>query len=144
MEKLGAKPVPLDEIFKKSHVVSLNAPWILETEGMIQGRHFEMMRKGASFINTARGAIVDEPAMIAVLEKRRDMTAVLDVTWPEPPEKDSALFQLENVFMTPHIAGSLDDECRRMGKFAADELERYLEGEELLYRITEEKFNKMA
>lgn len=144
MRKLGVTPVPLDELFMKSHVVSLHAPWITETEGMIEGRHFEMMQYGASFINTARGAVVDEPAMISVLENRRDITAVLDVTWPEPPDKESALFRLENVFMTPHIAGSLDDECQRMGKYAVDELERYLKGEELRFRITEEKFNKMA
>ncbi len=144
MKKLGVRPVSLEEIFQKSHVVSLHAPWIRETEGMIRGCHFESMMRGASFINTARGAVVNEDEMISVLKKRSDITAVLDVTYPEPPVKGSALYELENVFLTPHIAGSLDDECRRMGRYAVDELERYLSGEKLQYRVTELIFSKMA
>ncbi|MDX1358935.1 MAG: NAD(P)-dependent oxidoreductase, partial [Clostridia bacterium] len=106
--------------------------------------HFELMRQGAAFINTARGAIVDEPGMIDVLNKRPDITAVIDVTHPEPPSADSPLFTLDNVFLTPHIAGSMNEECRRMGKYAVDELIRYLNGEPLKYQITEEQFRTMA
>ncbi|MCK5757867.1 MAG: hydroxyacid dehydrogenase [Clostridiales bacterium] len=142
--KLGVKLVSLDELFKISNVISLHAPWLPETENMICGNHFELMMNGASFINTARGAIVNEKEMTCVLKNRKDITAVLDVTYPEPPDIDSELFKMDNVFLTPHIAGSMDDECRRMGAYAVDEMVRYLEGEKLKYQITERQFKTMA
>lgn len=143
-DSIGIELVDMDYLFANSHVVSLHAPWLPETEKMIKGRHFERMMKGAFFINTARGALVDEEEMIETLIKRSDLTAILDVTYPEPPSNDSQLFKLENVFLTPHIAGSMDDECRRMGRYAVDEMARYLKGEELQYRISEEQFKTMA
>ena len=143
-KELGVKLVSLDELFEISNVVSLHAPWLPETENMICGKHFELMKNGASFINTARGAIVNETEMINILKKRKDITAVLDVTYPEPPDITSALFNMENVFLTPHIAGSMDYECRRMGAYAVDEMIRYLEGEKLKYQITEKQFKTMA
>ncbi|MCD6322637.1 MAG: hydroxyacid dehydrogenase [Clostridiales bacterium] len=141
---LGVKLVSLEELFEISNVVSLHAPWLPETENMICGKHFELMKNGASFINTARGAIVNETEMINILKKRKDITAVLDVTYPEPPDLTSELFNMENVFLTPHIAGSMDDECRRMGAYAVDEMVRYLEGKKLKYQITEKQFKTMA
>ena len=141
---LGVSLVSLEDLFKESDVVSLHTPWLPETERMIKGEHFRLMKHGASFINTARGAIVDEVEMIDVLRERSDITAVLDVTYPEPPVPTSPLFSLENVFLTPHIAGSLNEECRRMGHYAVDELERYLKGEKLMYGISREQFMNMA
>lgn len=85
-EELGVTLVSLDEIFEQSDVVSLHAPWLPETEQMIKGDHFRKMKDGASFINTARGAIVNESEMLEVLEERTDITAILDVVYPEPPE----------------------------------------------------------
>jgi len=140
----GVILVGLDELFSRCNVVSLHAPWLPDTEGMIRGKHFKSMMQGASFINTARGAIVNQEEMIDVLRDRCDITAVLDVTYPEPPEIDSPLYNMDNVILTPHIAGSMDNECSRMGKYAVDELERYLKGEELKYRITEEMEKHMA
>jgi phosphoglycerate dehydrogenase-like enzyme len=143
-DELGVKMVSLDVLFKQCNVVSLHAPWLPQTESMIKREHFEMMKPGAAFINTARGAIVEEAEMIDVLARRNDITAVIDVTHPEPPKSDSLLYTLDNVFLTPHIAGSLNDECKRMGKYAVDELIRYLNNEPLKYRITEEQFSTMA
>jgi phosphoglycerate dehydrogenase-like enzyme len=141
---LGVTMVSLEELFRQCNVVSLHAPWLPQTEKMIKREHFELMKQGAAFINTARGAIVDETGMIDILKKRPDITAVIDVTHPEPPSADSPLFTLDNVFLTPHIAGSMNEECRRMGKYAVDELKRYLNGEPLKYQITEEQFHTMA
>jgi phosphoglycerate dehydrogenase-like enzyme len=93
------------------------------------------MKPGASFINTARGAVVNEADLIAVLREREDLFAVLDVTYPEPPAPDSPLFDLPNVLLTPHIAGSLNNECRRMGRTMVEELGRWLRGEPLRYRV---------
>jgi phosphoglycerate dehydrogenase-like enzyme len=111
---------------------------------MITGRHFESMKQYATFINTARGAVVREEEMIRVLEKRTDIQAVLDVTWPEPPEPNSPLYTLPNVVLTPHIAGSVGKECNRMGRYMADELKHYLKGEELHWEITREKSSILA
>jgi phosphoglycerate dehydrogenase-like enzyme len=142
--ELGVTLASLDDVFAQSDVISLHTPWLKETEGMIQGRHFEKMKPNASFINTARGAVVNEKEMIEALKKRSDITAVLDVTHPEPPAAGSPLYTLPNVVLTPHIAGSMDKECRRMGRYMVEEFRRYLHGEPLKWRITKEKAETMA
>ncbi len=142
--RLGVEMVGLEALFKRADVVSVHTPWLESTEGMIGGEHFRLMKPGASFINTARGAVVREKEMLAVLAERPDLFAVLDVTWPEPPAPDSPLFTLPNIFLTPHIAGSMDAECRRMGRYMLDELRRYLRGEALLYEVTRERAALMA
>jgi phosphoglycerate dehydrogenase-like enzyme len=142
--RLGARQASLDEIFTQCDVVSLHTPWIPETVGMITGAHLASMRANATFINTARGAVVREDEMIAVLQQRPDLFALLDVTYPEPPVEGSPLYTLPNVVLTPHIAGSLDDECRRMGRYAIRELEHYLKGEPQEWEITREAAAKLA
>lgn len=141
---LGMEMVSLDEIFARADVVSLHTPLLPETEGMITGAHLAALKPGATFINTARGAVVREAEMIAVLQQRLDLYAVLDVTYPEPPEPGSALYTLPNVILTPHIAGSLDAECRRMGQYMVEELRRYVAGEPLKWAITRERVKMMA
>ena len=137
--ELNVTLVSLDDIFTHCDVVSLHAPWLKQTEGMIQGRHFELMKDGATFINTARGAIVNEPEMTAVLARRPEITALLDVTWPEPPVEGSPLYSLPNVVLTPHIAGSQEKECRRMGQLMIDEFDRWSKGLPMRWAISKEK-----
>ncbi|MFA6289186.1 MAG: hydroxyacid dehydrogenase [Opitutaceae bacterium] len=136
---LNVEKVGLDELFERSDVVSLHTPWLKETEGMITGAHIASMKEGATFINTARGKIVREAEMLDVLARRPDLTAVLDVTWPEPASADSPVFTLPNVVLTPHIAGSLDEECRRMGQLMIDEFDRWNRGEPMKWALTKEK-----
>lgn len=143
-EDLGVKLVSLDEIFEQSDVVSLHATWLEETENMITGDHFRKTKNGASFINTARGAIIKEAEMLEVLKERTDITAILDVVYPEPPAKDSLIFKLDNVVYTPHIAGSTGHELARLGAFSLKEALRYINGEPLQYQITEESYEIMA
>ena len=142
--RLGAEKCSLEDIFSRADVVSLHTPWLKETEGMITGELFSLMKPNATFINTARGAVVREQEMIGVLQQRPDLFAVLDVTYPEPPEPGSPLYTLPNVILTPHIAGSLDNECRRMGRYMVDELKRYLTGEPLQWEISREKAATLA
>ncbi len=111
---------------------------------MITGAHFASMKPNACFINTARGAVVREQEMIEVLKQRADLYAILDVTHLEPPEPDSPLYALPNVVLTPHIAGSLDRECQRMGRIVVEELERYLRGEPLKWAISREQAARLA
>jgi len=143
-KRLGVTMVSLEELFKKSDVVSLHTPWLKQTENMIIGHHFESMKTNASFINTARGAVVNEKDMIDVLSKRKDIQAVLDVTYPEPPDEDSPLFTMPNVALTPHIAGSIGAECNRMGRYMVDELYRFINGEKLNWEVTKDKADKLA
>jgi len=82
--------------------------------------------------------------MIEVLRQRPDLFAVLDVTYPEPPQPGSPLYTLPNVVLTPHIAGSMDGECRRMGRTMVEELRRYLAGEPLQWEITREAAARLA
>ncbi len=141
---LGVRLVSLNEVFEKADVVSCHTPWLKETEGMVRAEHFERMPSCASFINTARGAVVDEPGMVEVLGKRPDITAVLDVTWPEPPVEGSPLYTLPNVILTPHIAGSQQSECHRMLRYMIDEYDRFVAGEPLKWVISEERAKTLA
>jgi phosphoglycerate dehydrogenase-like enzyme len=143
-EKLGVTLCSLEDVFAQSDVVSLHAPWLPETEKMIHAEHFAAMKPGASFINTARGALVDESGLAQVFAQRPDLFAVLDVTWPEPPAPDSPLFDLPNVIITPHIAGSMSLECRRGGQFVVEELGRFLRNEPLQGEITRERLRFIA
>lgn len=142
--ELGVALVDLPTLFSTSDIVSLHTPLLPETEGMITGELLEHLKPGAAFINTARGAVVDEDALCKVLAKRPDIQAVLDVTHPEPPQQDSPLYTLPNVFLTPHIAGSLDRECARMGDAMAEEARRLLAGEPLKLKVTPEIYAHMA
>lgn len=142
--QLNVQLVELEEAFRRSDVISLHTPWLKETEGMITGHHFRLMKKDSTFINTARGAVIKETEMIDVLRERPDIYAVLDVTYPEPPPPDSPLYTLPNVVITPHIAGSMDAECRRMGRYVVDDLANFLKGAPLKWRVTRDMAQRMA
>ena len=141
---LGVRLASLEDVFRESDVVTLHAPWLDETVGMITGEHFDLLKPGATFINTARGAIVNEPQMIRVLQSRSDIFALLDVTWPEPPQPESPLDDRANVILTPHIAGSLGGECVRMGDLMLEEVKRYVNNEPLQWELTREQTAVMA
>lgn len=142
--QLGAQHCSLDDIFRRSDVVSLHTPELPVTRGMITGAHFSAMKKGATFINSARGSVVRQDEMIEVLKRRPDLTAILDVCDPEPPAADSPLLTLPNVILTPHIAGSVGPECRRLGRYMVDELRRFIAGEPMRWQISEELASKLA
>jgi phosphoglycerate dehydrogenase-like enzyme len=118
---LGVELVELDELCERSDVLSLHAPALPSTRHLIDARRLGLMRDGATLINTARGMLVDTAALSAELVSGR-LCAVLDHTEPEILPADSPLYDLPNVFLTPHIAGSLGNELRRMGYAALHEL----------------------
>lgn len=142
--ELGVERVGLDELFERSHVISCHTPLLAETSGMLRKEHFERMLPGASFINTARGAVVNEPELVEVFRKRSDLYAVLDVTDPEPPAPNAPILDLPNVIITPHIAGSLSFECRRMGRMMVDDFERFLAAQPLLGQVKAEQLSSLA
>lgn len=142
--KLGIRRATLDEVFRTADVVSLHTPALPETTGLVTGTLVASMKDYATLINTSRGTIIAQGELVEVLRKRPDLTAVLDVTDPEPPEQDSPLLTMPNVVLTPHIAGSLAQECQRMGRYMVEELRRYLAGQPLRWRITREAASRLA
>jgi phosphoglycerate dehydrogenase-like enzyme len=142
--RLNVRSVDLAELFRISDVVSLHTPLLPETRGLVTGAHIESMRQGATLINTARGAIVREAELVAVLERRPDLQAVLDVTDPEPPLPGSPLLHLPNVVRTPHIAGAIGPERRRLGRGMVEELRRYVRGKPLRWEVRREQIEHMA
>lgn len=130
--RLGSRLVSLDEVMANSDIVTLHPPLNDATAGMITARHLGLMRDGATLINTSRGAIVDQDALILELRAGR-IEAILDVTHPEVLPEDSELHTLPNVFLTPHISGSMGTEIRRMGEHIASELNRIVVGQPLAF-----------
>jgi phosphoglycerate dehydrogenase-like enzyme len=141
---LGVSLCSLETLFRESHVVTLHTPLLPETTGLVRGSHLASMRDGATFINVSRGGVVRQEELIAVLEQRDDLHAVLDVTYPEPPPAGSPLYTLPNVTLTPHIAGSLGSERRRLGEVMVAELRRFIAGEPLQYALSREQVQLMA
>ncbi len=140
--ELGVTKVDLPDLLQRSHTVSLHCPSLEATHHIIDGEALSMMRDDALLINTARGELIDEAALITELSKGR-FFAFLDVMDPEPPAADSPLRSLDNVVLTPHTAGCIEN-CTRMGELAVDELRRHFAGEPPVYRITREMFDRIA
>lgn len=130
----GATVVPLDEALAQCDILSLHAPELPSTRHMIGARELALLPDNATIINTARGSLIDTAALEAACLSGR-ITAILDVTDPEPLPAQSVLFDLPNVIMTPHIAGSLGTETLRMTDMALDELARYLDGQALQAQV---------
>lgn len=140
--QMGVQLASADQIFRQADVVSLHSPSY--QKGIITGEHFKMMKPYSTFINTARGICVREDEMIDVLSNRPDIMALLDVTNPEPPVAGSKLFELPNVVTFPHIAGSMNAECRRMAQYAIDDFYHYLRDEPLMYEVSKRQWEYMA
>ncbi|MEU8351513.1 MULTISPECIES: hydroxyacid dehydrogenase [unclassified Streptomyces] len=142
-ERLGATAVGIDELCRRSDVVSLHAPELPATRQLISRNRLAMMRAGATLINTSRGSLVDQEALTEELVSGR-LDAVLDVTVPWVLPADSPLYDLPNVVLTPHIAGSLGNELHRMAEAAADELERYVTGRPFAHPVSAGEWERSA
>jgi phosphoglycerate dehydrogenase-like enzyme len=138
-EALGVTAVDLDTLLRSSDLVSIHAPLLPQTKGMIGARELSLLSDGAVVVNTARGAVVDQNAFVRELETGR-IRAVIDVTDPEVPDASSPLWALENVVLTPHVAGSRGLELRRIGDRAVDEVERFARGEELQFAVSRARY----
>jgi len=140
---LGAELCGLDDLLARCDVVSLHAPALPSTRHMIDRRRLGLLCDGAVLINTARGALVDHDALTDELVSGR-IDAVLDTTEPETLAAESPLYDLDNVFLTPHIAGSQGRETGRMLDLALDELERLVGGEPLQHEVRLEDWERIA
>lgn len=142
-DSLGAKKVSLERLMAECDVISLHAPSNEATKGMITRRHLQSIREGAVFINTARGAIIDHPALLDELKTGR-FSAALDVTDPEPLPAGHEMYGLPNVVFTPHISGGTPEMVRRQGEAAVRNLELFFSGGEPNRLVTAEMMKVIA
>jgi phosphoglycerate dehydrogenase-like enzyme len=138
----GAELVTLEEALPRADILSLHAPSLPETRHMIGTAELAALPSGATLINTARGALVDHAALEEAC--RAGLHAILDVTEPEPLPSTSALYELPNVMLTPHVAGALGAETRLLAASALTELERYAAGLPPLDQVTAESLKLQA
>jgi D-3-phosphoglycerate dehydrogenase len=120
--------VSLDELLRSSDFISIHVPLNDDTLGMISKREFSLTKSSAALINTARGPVVDEAALIAALEDRKIAFAALDVAAQEPLNADNPLRQLSNVIMTPHVSWYSDRSAQLLGEKVTQEIMRVFRG----------------
>ncbi len=132
--KYGLNYVELDELIKSSDIISLHLPLTDKTRGMFGEKQFSMMKDGAIFINTARGEIVDINALIKAI-KSKGIKAGLDVFPEEPPDFNSEIFKMDNVVVSPHIAGVTIESQQRFLTETISNVLRYVQGLDPLYRV---------
>jgi D-3-phosphoglycerate dehydrogenase len=118
----------LDRLLERIDILSLHCPLTGKTRGMIGAAQFARMKQGALLINTSRGPVVDEAALLAALQSGHLAGAGLDTYAVEPPDAANPLFALPNVIVTPHIAAATTDAMTRMGTIAADNILAWMDG----------------
>lgn len=140
---LGVTPMPLDDLVAWADIVTIHAPELPSTRHMFDAARLARMRDGAWLVNTARGSLVDTDALTGECVRGR-LCAWLDTPDPEPLPADSPLYDLPNVVLTPHIAGSMGNEVARMGDLAVAEVRRFLSGEPLLHPVHADDLERIA
>ncbi|MER6226167.1 hydroxyacid dehydrogenase [Streptomyces sp. 900105755] len=141
--RLGVPLLPLDDLLRTSDVVTVHAPQTPETRHLLGARELALMPAGSVLINTARGSLVDHDALVEEVRTAR-LTAILDVTDPEPLPADSPLFDLPGAFLTPHLAGSQGNEVARLGLTVVEEAGRLLAGAGLLHAVDHSALERAA
>ena len=129
IERVGARRVDLDELMSTSDVVSLHVPLMPSTDGLIGARELGLMKPAAILINTCRGQVVDEAALLDTLSNRRIYGAGIDVFQEEPTPADNPLLELDNVTVGPHMAGRTGESFPRRVAFAFENMARVWAGD---------------
>jgi len=141
--ELGARLVGLDDLLAASDLVTLHAPLLDDTRGMVGTDQLARMRDGSWLVNTARGGLVDTDALTAEVTSGR-LRAFIDTSEPEPLPPESPLYDHEGAVLTPHVAGSLGNELSRLGDLAVTEVERFTTGEEPLHPVARSDLDRIA
>ena len=134
----------INDLFKNSDAVTVHLPLIKETKYFIKKMHILLMKQNSVFINTSRGSVVNENELIESLKIRNDIFAYLDVTEIEPAEKSNELYDMDNVFLTPHISGGNLHEFNRNGDLMLKEYYNFISNKNLEWEITEDILKNMA
>lgn len=138
----GVEKTSFEQLLKESDFVSAHVPHTAETYHMFSYERFKQMKRGAIFINTARGPLVDEDGLYRVLQEGWLAGAALDVMEKEPPDPDHPLLSLPNVIITPHMAWYSEESAVDLQRMAAEEVARVLRGEEPLWCLNREVRNR--
>jgi phosphoglycerate dehydrogenase-like enzyme len=141
--ELGVQVLEIDDLFSWADVVTVHAPELPTTRHLVNAERLGRMHEGAWLVNTARGALVDTEALTRECVAGR-LCAFIDTPDPEPLPADSPLYDLPNVVLTPHIAGSLGNEISRMGNLAVAEVGRFLHGAPLQHEVRFEDLERIA
>lgn len=141
--RLGARAVTLDELCATADVVTIHAPELPETRHLLDRRRLALMRDGSTLVNTSRGSLVDQEALTGELTSGR-LYAIIDVTLPEVLPADSPLYDLPNIVLTPHVAGSLGGELHRLAAAAVDELALWTAGLPFAHPVMAEDVDRTA
>ncbi len=128
---MGMTFTSVENLLREADIVSLHIPLLPETRGLIGAKEFALMKPSAVLINTARGGVVDEPALIEALRKKTIAGAGLDVFAKEPPDRDNPLLRMDNVVVTPHNGGGTVDTMKRIIGHGFDNILRVERGEPL-------------
>jgi D-3-phosphoglycerate dehydrogenase len=131
----GVRYVPLETLLAESDIVSLHLPGVPETSGLVNEDFIRKMKPSSYLINTARGNLVDESALIDALRSGYLRGAALDVFQQEPPEAENPLLKLDQVLVTPHMGAHSDSATNSMGWMALDDCLAVLQGKEPKYRV---------
>ncbi len=134
-ESLGVSKVSIEQAFSDALVVSNHLLDVPETVGLVHYELLSSLRRGATVINTGRGRTFRTTDLVQILQERPDVTALLDVTDPEPLPSDHPLRELPNAVVSTHIAGSIGDEVLRMADSAIEEFDRFLGGETMHHLV---------
>lgn len=142
-DALGVALMDLDDLCAWSHIVTIHAPELPATRHLFDGERLARLRDGAWLVNTARGSIVDTAAMERECTSGR-LCAFIDTPDPEPLPPESPLWDLPNVVLTPHIAGSQGNEVARMGTLAVAEVVRFAAGKPLAHPVVPADLDRIA
>jgi len=135
VKEFGGKLLTLDELLQSADVISVHVPLMKNTEHMISTKEFGMMKKTAIIVNTSRGAIIDESAMIEALQHKQIGGAGLDVLETEPVGKDNPLLDMDNVIITPHISWYSEESEVELKQKAARGVAEVLQGKVPTYLV---------
>lgn len=143
-DRLGVELCSLERLFSECQVISNHLANNPQTVGMLNYDLFKLMKPNATFLNTGRGAQVVEADLAKAMSEKPDAAAVLDVTFPEPIQNGNPLLACENVYLTPHMAGSQADEVHRMAEYMVSEFKAFTSGENTKYLVSEKMLDTMA
>lgn len=140
MKQVGAEQVGLDDLMKRSDIVTIHCPPTEETRGMVGAKQIAMMKKTAILINTARASITDENALLEALKSGAIAGAGLDVFTIEPVDSDNVFLGLDNVVITPHMGGNTRETIDRQSMMVANDIVAFLKGKKPAHLLNPEVF----
>ncbi len=142
--EIGVRKAGLKEIFTECDIISSHIANNTQTQGFYNKKLFKLMGEQVVFINSGRGQQVVEKDLADAMKKRPQSCALLDVTYPEPPGEECPFWEVKNIFINPHIAGSQNNELERMVDYMIEDAVSFKEGKELKYQITAESISRLA